>query len=70
MAFKSHSVMGRVRPRLAPSKAFVNDKSRASSKMMLPGAKRSPRLDYWEELLGSPDHAFSAEDQTATPSKT
>lgn len=70
MAFQSHFVMGRVRPQLADSKAFVNDKSRASSKVMLPAAKRPSRLDYWEELLGSFDDAFRAQDQTATPSQT
>jgi hypothetical protein len=62
MTLNSRSVMGRVRPRLLfQSDAPTKDKSRNYSKVVLPAAKRLHVLDYWEELLGSPDDAFKAE---------
>ena len=70
MTLNSRFVMGRVRPRsLFQSSALAKDKSRNSSKVVLPAAKRPHVLDYWEELLGSPDHALRAEDETARPTR-
>ncbi len=70
MTLKSRSVMGRVRPRLLfQSNALAKDKSRDSSKVVRLAAKRPHVLDYWEKLLGSPDHAFRAADQTAGPTE-
>jgi hypothetical protein len=70
MILKSRSVMGRVRPRLLfQSNALAKNKSRDSSKLVLPAAKRLHVLDYWEELLGSPDDALRAKDQTTRPTE-
>ncbi len=70
MTLNSRSVMGRVRPQsLSQSNALAKDKSRDSSKVVLPPAKRSHVLDYWEELLGSPDHVLRGEDETTKPTE-
>lgn len=59
MTLNPRSVMGRVRPQsLSQSNALAKDKSRDSSKVVLPAEKRLHVLDYWEELLGSPDNAY------------
>jgi len=55
MSLSVRSVMGRIRPRpLSPSDALAKDKNRNSSNGERP-EKRLHVLDYWEELLGSPD---------------
>ena len=70
MTLNSRSVMGRVRPRLLfQSSALPKDRTRNSSKVVLPPAKRSHVLDYWEELLGSPDHVLRGEDETTKPTE-
>lgn len=62
MILNSRSVMGRVRPRLLfQSSAVAKEKSGKSSKVGLPSAKRHHLLDYWEELLGSPDRKPTSE---------
>ena len=56
MSLSVRSVMGRIRPRpLSPSDALAKDKNRNSSNGERATEKRLHVLDYWEELLGSPD---------------
>jgi hypothetical protein len=59
MTLNSRSVMGRVRPRsVSHSNTAAKDNRRDPSKLVLPVEKPLHVLDYWEELLGSPDDAY------------